>query len=106
MLCGLFMSICGSETLRITFQVTGLIIVAAPDLSLPANFSIWVSTQTSPTPGVLGRRVAAFSTCGSANLVWYIASRLGTRTGLPALSYMRIGAGGYFSSHVVSWVGL
>src|SRR3954447_8794609 len=106
MLCGLFMSICGRATFRDTFHVDALIIVAAPDFSLPANFSIWVSTQTSPTPGVFGRCVAAGSVCGSANFVWYIASRLGTSTGLPALSYIRIGAGGYFSSHVVAAVGL
>src|SRR4051794_19721181 len=100
------MSICGRATLRATVQLVGLIMVAAPDLLLPANRSIWVSTQTSPTPGVFGFRFASGRMCGSLNLVWKNASRLGTSTGLPALSYIRIGAGGYFSSHVVDAVGL
>src|SRR6476469_155081 len=101
MLCGLFMPIAGSATFRFTFHVLGSIIVAAPDLSLPAYCSICVSIHTSPTPGVFGFTFAGSRVCGSLNLVWKNASRLGTRTGLPSESYWRIGAGGYTSSQVV-----
>jgi hypothetical protein len=54
MLCGLFMLICGSATLRVTCHVEASSRDAVPGFSLPAVRSNCVSTHTSPTPGVAG----------------------------------------------------
>ncbi len=104
MLCGLFMLTPGRATLRSTFQELTSTFVAVPDLVLPAVFSIWVSIQTSPTPGVPGRWFNAGKVFGVWNLLLRYASRIGTSCGDPFESYIRIGAGGYVGFHVRSSV--
>src|SRR5690348_115074 len=94
MLCGLFMLISGRATFRSTVHLVTSTLVDVPDFVLPAVFSIWVSTQTSPTPGVLGFLFAAGRTFGVLNLFFRYASRLGTSSCLPLPSFIRIGAGG------------
>src|SRR5882762_5339914 len=54
MLCGLFISICGSATFRVGSHVVALTAVAVPGFVFLAVSSNWVSTHTSPTPGVAG----------------------------------------------------
>src|SRR5882757_5519355 len=105
MLCGLFISMSGAAIFRSIFQVCAFISVAAPDLSLPAYFSIWVSNQTWPIPGVAGTMSALGSGLGRWNLVFMNESRSGISCG-PLPSEVRIGAGAKLGSQVLSSVAL
>src|SRR3954471_4168951 len=102
MLCGLFMSTCGSAAFFDTDQCSTSTAVAVPGLNLPAVFSNCVSTHTSPTPGVVGFTLPGGSVLGSSKYWWKKPSSVGSSSADPSLLYVRIGAGGYFGSHVLS----
>src|SRR6266540_2395703 len=106
MLCALSMLTVGSETLRSTFQFCVLTLVIDPVLVLSLYSSIWVAIQTSPTPGTAGFLPSAGRVFGRPNLLFRYESRLGTSSGLPLSSYIRIGAGGNCGFHCVSLVSL
>src|SRR6187549_149595 len=102
MLCGLFMFTDGSAAFLDTLQLSTSTAVAEPGLDFAAVFSNWVSTQTSPTPGVAGFWLPGGSVFGSSKYWWKNPSSVGSSSGVPSLLYVRIGAGGYFGSHVLS----
>ena len=83
MLWGLFMLIPGRATFFDTVQFSTLTAVAVPGLVLPAVFSNWVSTHTSPTPGIAGFRLAGGRILGSLKYCWKKPSRVGSSDGAP-----------------------
>src|SRR3954469_14513774 len=102
MLCGLFMSTWGSAAFLETVQCSTSTAVAVPGLSFAAVFSNCVSTQTSPTPGVVGSWLPGGNVLGSSKYSWKKPSSVGRSVGVPSSLYVRIGAGGYFGSQVLS----
>src|SRR5579884_3918192 len=66
MLCGLLRSIDGRNIFLFISHVEASNVVMEPGLSLPADFSNWVSTKNSPTPETSGF-VGGCSVCGR----WY-----------------------------------
>ena len=65
MLCGLFMLSSGRAAFFVTAQFSTSMAVAVPGLVFVAVCSNWVSTQTSPTPGVAGFWLPGGRTVGS-----------------------------------------
>src|ERR1700716_2074166 len=102
MLCALSMLTLGNETLRSTFQDCVSTLVIDPVLELSLSASIWVAIQTSPTPGTAGFLPSAGRVFGRPNLVFRNEARLGTSSGLPLSSYIRMGAGGNCGFHCFS----
>src|SRR3954466_2142298 len=105
MLWGLSIETPGSAAFFDTVQFSTSTAVAVPGLNLPAVFSNCVSTHTSPTPGVAGFTLPGGSVFGSAKYWWKNPSRVGSSSADPSALYVRIGASGYFGSHVDSAFG-
>src|SRR5256714_13230907 len=69
MLCGLLRFSDGRNIFRSISHVEVSKLVMEPGLVLPADFSNWVSTSTSPTPWTSGL-VGGFSVAGSLYFSW------------------------------------
>jgi hypothetical protein len=69
MLWGLFMSIPGRNIFLVISQVDVSKLVIEPGLSFPADFSNWVSTNTSPTPCTSGF-VGGLRVAGRLYFLW------------------------------------
>src|SRR5258705_5579197 len=101
MLWGLFILMSGRENFLVTCHVLVSTAVEAPGLAFSLYSSIWVSTHTSPTPGIFGASTAG-RVIGSWKRVRMKSSRLGIGLGLPRASQGRTGAAADFGSPVTA----
>src|SRR5258705_1181310 len=97
MLWGLFILMSGRENFLVTCHVLVSTAVEAPGLAFSLYSSIWVSTHTSPTPGIFGASTAG-RVIGSWNMLCMKSSRLGVGLGLPEAVQVRTGAAADFRS--------
>src|SRR5258705_10546089 len=97
MLWGLFILMSGRENFLVTCQVLVSTAVEAPGLAFSLYSSIWVSTHTSPTPGIFGASTAG-RVIGSGNMLCMKSSRVGIGLGLPEAAPRRAGAAAHFGS--------
>src|SRR6185503_16464817 len=94
MLWGWFISVAGSAIFFVTPQVPPSMAVAVPGFDFGAVNSNWVSTQISPSAGVVGLNNLFAGTVRSTVPIPSTAERSGTSILFPCTSYTITGTAG------------